>query len=222
MGYLRAKNAPSHRVIPPMTSAICSLEMRLDKTIRVYISSTSLRSLPPPPRQAVCGDTQALGRPSGFVKEATLREAPRPASPPLPCSYCRISQKTNSISVFRYDKMRATGFVLSCISALSALCAAQSNLTSPEISKQILPSTFKPPQVFRNNNLVRTVNLEKEFPRETINVVVENVDNAPQQDYYLPFEQGLIARVGGLEVRDKTNPDSPFATAEIVGFDTYR
>ncbi|KAK8206869.1 dolichyl-diphosphooligosaccharide--protein glycosyltransferase subunit 1 [Zalaria obscura] len=117
--------------------------------------------------------------------------------------------------------MRATGFVLSCISALSALCAAQSNLTSPEISKQILPSTFKPPQVFRNNNLVRTVNLEKEFPRETINVVVENVDNAPQQDYYLPFEQGLIARVGGLEVRDKTNPDSPFATAEIVGFDTY-
>lgn len=118
--------------------------------------------------------------------------------------------------------MKGVRIVLSCISALAAVCAAESNFTNPDVSKQILPSTFKPPQVFRNANLVRTINLDKEYARETINVVVENTDKEPQQDYYLPFEQGHIARVGGFEVKDKNNPDRVFAETEIVGFDTYR
>ncbi|GAB7347462.1 hypothetical protein MBLNU459_g4376t1 [Dothideomycetes sp. NU459] len=117
--------------------------------------------------------------------------------------------------------MRSFSLLAGCATALLSFAQAQSNATAPLASKQILPSAFTPPQVFQQNNLVRTINLEKEYPRETINVVIENVDKKPQDEYYLPFEQALIARVGGLEVRDKNNADLVFPTPEVVGFDTY-
>ncbi|TKA67302.1 hypothetical protein B0A49_08522, partial [Cryomyces minteri] len=117
--------------------------------------------------------------------------------------------------------MRASPFALACLSLLSSVCTADPNLTTPLASRQILPSNFKPPQVFRNVNLVRTVNLEKGYPRETVNVVIENVDSKPQSEYYLPFEQGSIARVGGFEARDKKNPEKGLLEAEIVEYGTY-
>ncbi|KAJ5567147.1 Ribophorin I [Penicillium sp. DV-2018c] len=85
-----------------------------------------------------------------------------------------------------------------------SLCAA-SNLTTP--SRLDLPSGFKPPQVFKNTNLVRNTNLEKSYVRETINVVVENVDNQPQNEYYVPFPAEVFDRIGGFEVRDKKAPE---------------
>ncbi|OQE96395.1 hypothetical protein PENNAL_c0001G02483 [Penicillium nalgiovense] len=85
-----------------------------------------------------------------------------------------------------------------------SLCAATS-LTTP--SRLDLPSGFKPPQVFKNTNLVRNTNLEKSYVRETINVVVENVDKQPQSDYYIPFSAEVFDRVGGFEVRDKKAPE---------------
>lgn len=90
--------------------------------------------------------------------------------------------------------------------ALIPLTAADSNLTHE--SRQILDQTFKPPQHFRNVNLVRNINLEKSYARETINVVIENISEEPQSEYYLPFEQGVIGRVGGVEVRDKKEKDA--------------
>lgn len=118
--------------------------------------------------------------------------------------------------------MRSLTLFASCAAALLSFAQAESNLTNPAVSKQILSSTFKPPQVFENTNLVRTINLEKEYTRETINVVVQNVDSQPQEDYYLPFEQGMIARVGGLEVKEKNNPEAIYPQPQIVGYDTYR
>lgn len=109
-----------------------------------------------------------------------------------------------------------------CAAALLSFAKAEANLSNPDVSKQILGGTFEPPQVFQHTNLVRTVNLEKEYPRETVNVVVENIDNGPQQDYYLPFTQDLIGRVGGFEVKDKNKPDTVFPNPEIVGIDSYR
>jgi oligosaccharyltransferase complex subunit alpha (ribophorin I) len=100
---------------------------------------------------------------------------------------------------------------------LLTLTTADSNLTHE--SRNILPSTFKPPQHFRNVNLVRNINLEKSYARETINVVIENVDKAPQSEYYLPFEQDTIGRVGGVEVRDKKTPEKGGFRAEVVEFD---
>ncbi|KAJ5102798.1 hypothetical protein N7532_003327 [Penicillium argentinense] len=83
--------------------------------------------------------------------------------------------------------------------------AAATNLTTP--SRLALPADFKPPQVFKNTNLVRNTNLEKGYVRETINVVVENVDKQPQSDYYIPFPDEVFERVGGFEVRDKKAAD---------------
>lgn len=79
---------------------------------------------------------------------------------------------------------------------------------------------FQPPQVFKNTNLVRNVNLEKGYVRETINVVVENKDKKPQSDYYVPFPSGVFSRVGGFEVRDKKSPEKgryPAVAAEMSG-----
>jgi oligosaccharyltransferase complex subunit alpha (ribophorin I) len=86
-----------------------------------------------------------------------------------------------------------------------SLCAASDVTTTP--SRLDLPSDFKPPQVFKNINLVRNTNLEKGFVRETINVVVENVDKQPQTDYYVPFPSEVFDHVGAFEVRDKKVPD---------------
>ncbi|KAF2730094.1 oligosaccharyltransferase alpha subunit [Polyplosphaeria fusca] len=116
--------------------------------------------------------------------------------------------------------MRSFSSLLSCIAVLSSFAAAELNLSQPLLSKQVLASTFKPPQVFKNVNLVRTTNLDKGFPRETINVIIENVDAKPQSEYYLPFESSLISRVGGLEVKDKKSPEKGALRVEVVGFDT--
>jgi hypothetical protein len=49
--------------------------------------------------------------------------------------------------------------------------------------------------------------LEKGYVRETINVVVENIDKQAQTDYYIPFPSDVFERVGGFEVRDKKATD---------------
>ena len=119
--------------------------------------------------------------------------------------------------------MRLIFSLASCFAALALTGdAADTNLTKSHISRQILPSTFKPPQVFRNVNLVRNINLDKGYPKETTNVVIENIGSSPQDEYYLPFEASVVGRVGGLEVRDKKNPDAGLFAVETVEYDTYR
>ena len=96
-------------------------------------------------------------------------------------------------------------------------CVADSNLTKSVNSQQILQGDFRPPQVFQNVNLVRNTNLDKGYVRETINVVVENVDKQPQSNYYLPFEYGVMSKVGGIEVRDKKDPEKGKFQVETAG-----
>lgn len=83
----------------------------------------------------------------------------------------------------------------------SLVCAEPSDITSS--TRLSLPADFKPPQVFKNTNLVRNTNLEKGYVRETVNVVVENVDKQPQSDYYLSFPTDVFPKLGSLEVKDK-------------------
>ncbi|GAM85728.1 hypothetical protein ANO11243_037360 [Dothideomycetidae sp. 11243] len=114
--------------------------------------------------------------------------------------------------------MRSIGFVASCLVASVARCVAETNITD-QISRQILPSSFTPPQVFQHNNLVRTISLAKSYAKETVNVVVENVDKEAQSEYYIPFEASTIARVGSVEVKDKNNADNAFQKPEVVQYD---
>ena len=103
------------------------------------------------------------------------------------------------------------GTFSTALGLLLGLSVAESNLTTPQSSQQILQGNFKPPQVWENTNLVRTTNLEKGYVRETINVVVTNKDGSPQSDYYIPFDYDAMSQVGWLEARDKKNADKdPF------------
>lgn len=126
-------------------------------------------------------------------------------------------------SIAREPHIRPAGkmrLIHAAVAGLFALATAKSNLTQG--SKNVLPSTFQPPQHFRNTNLVRNINLEKNYPRETINIVVENIDKQPQSEYYLPFEQHVIGRIGGLEAKDKKDATKAPFNVEIVALDEGR
>ena len=114
-------------------------------------------------------------------------------------------------------------FVIAALTVLplSLTLAAESN-TSTLSSHFILPSNFKPPLVFKNTNVVRNINLEKGYVKETINVVIENVDAKSQDEYYIPFEAEVIGNVGGLEVRDKKDPSHPAFKSELIEYDASR
>ena len=112
--------------------------------------------------------------------------------------------------------MRLLPSIVAC-SALAFSCFAQINPTS----RQILPSTFKPLPHFQNVNLLRTINLDKGYVRENINVVIENIDKRPQSEYYIPFPLESISKVGGLDVRDKKDASLPPFRTQLVDFDPY-
>ena len=87
-------------------------------------------------------------------------------------------------------------------------------------AQTVLARGFKPPQVFKNTNLVRNTNLEKGYVRETINVVVENTDKKPQSDYYVTFPADVFSHIGGFEVRNKKSPEKgryPVTAVEVDG-----
>lgn len=99
--------------------------------------------------------------------------------------------------------------------------SADSNLTKPLSSKQILPANFKPPQVFSISKLERTVTLAKVYPKETWEVVIKNVDKESQSEVYIPFESEVIARIGGFHAFEKGIKDKRFQT-DVVEYDTQR
>lgn len=118
--------------------------------------------------------------------------------------------------------MKPSSLLTACLSLLISAQVAESNLTQPLSSRQILPHNFKPPQNFKNVNLIRTVNLEKGYVKENINVLIENTASSDQDEYYIPFRGDLIGKIGGLEVRDKKNPHTSAFVQELVEYDTYR
>lgn len=70
--------------------------------------------------------------------------------------------------------------------------------------------------------MVRTINLEKGYPRETINAVIENIGTSPQDEYYLPFSGAVVDKVGSIEARDKKDASMPPFDVELVEFDAAR
>ena len=85
-----------------------------------------------------------------------------------------------------------------------------------------MPAEFKPPQVFKNVNLVHVVSLEKIYVKEQINIQIENVASEPQDEYFLPFSAQQLSRVGGLEVKDRKDAGAGPFVAEVVEYDVLR
>lgn len=96
------------------------------------------------------------------------------------------------------------GFVLLC---LIATTATASQLQAG--AERLLP-------VFRNVNLVRSLNLEKSYERATVSVMIENISEEPQRSYYLAFDAAVVPRLGGLEVRDKNDASKTALDVEAV------
>ena len=118
---------------------------------------------------------------------------------------------------------RATLSAALSVCTLAGLGACNFNLTEqPLSSRVILDGTFKPAPVFKNVNLLRSINLEKGFVRETVNVQIENVHSKAQDEYYVPFSASVVDRVGGLEVRDKKEPNKAGFEVALVEFDPFR
>ncbi|KAH8170185.1 ribophorin I domain-containing protein [Sarocladium implicatum] len=104
-------------------------------------------------------------------------------------------------------------------SVAAALFGFVSTALAAGSSKVVLPTEFKPPQVFKNANLVHIISLEKNYVKEQINVLIENVGTESQNEYFVPFTFEQLERVGGFEVKDRKDAESVFA-AEIVEYDT--
>jgi oligosaccharyltransferase complex subunit alpha (ribophorin I) len=103
---------------------------------------------------------------------------------------------------------------LSLLSLASAATTSSSSSSGSE--KKTYPSTFRPPQVFKNANLVHVISLEKNYVKESINVLVENIDKSPQNEYYVPFTADQLSRLGGVEVKDRKDSSVGPFVAETV------
>lgn len=117
--------------------------------------------------------------------------------------------------------MKPLAFVTAVLSfTTTAVCAE--NLTKPLTSGNVLPSNFKPAANFRNVNLVHVINLEKSYPKESVNVVIENIASTDQDEYYIPFTAAQMEKIGELEVKDRKVPELGFFYVEAVEIDAER
>lgn len=112
--------------------------------------------------------------------------------------------------------MKTSGVVSAFLSLLSLAAAATSGKTSHSAAP------FRPPQVFRNANLVHVVSLEKNYVKESINVQVENIDKAAHDEYFVPFTPDQLSRLGGVEVKDRKDTAAGPFVAEAVASDPER
>jgi oligosaccharyltransferase complex subunit alpha (ribophorin I) len=91
-----------------------------------------------------------------------------------------------------------------------------------KVSEDALQSTFTPPEVFKNVNLVHIISLEKSYVKETVNVIIENIASTPQDEYYLPFTADQMSRIGGVEVKDRKDATLGPLSVEAAEFDPER
>ncbi|KAL7937784.1 Ribophorin I [Trichoderma chlorosporum] len=104
----------------------------------------------------------------------------------------------------------------SVIAALLGLLAAGPCSASASVA---LPADFKPPPVFKNTNLVHVISVEKTYAKEQINVLLENISDKPQAEYFLPFSAEQIARVGGLEAKDRKGETTELFGVDLIEYD---
>ncbi len=118
--------------------------------------------------------------------------------------------------------MKTSGVVSAFVSLLSLAAAATSGKAASTIKSTQSTTPFKPPQVFRNANLVHVISLEKNYVKENINVLIENIDKAAHDEYFVPFSSDQLSRLGGVEVRDRKDTAAGLFVAEAVETDSER
>ncbi|SPO00799.1 probable oligosaccharyltransferase alpha subunit [Cephalotrichum gorgonifer] len=108
--------------------------------------------------------------------------------------------------------MKLLSIITTALSSLAIATATPSSAPN-SVSR---PPTFAPPATFKNANLVHIITLEKNYAKENINVLIENISSAPQDEYYLPFTADQMSRVGGVEVKDRKDASlGPFEVSAV-------
>jgi hypothetical protein len=98
---------------------------------------------------------------------------------------------------------------------LSSLFVAVSYASSEIESKLVLPASFTPPPVFKNTNLLRTIDLTKPYSKEIIAVIAENISGKKQSEYFVPFDKDVVDRVSYVEATDKKGPLGRFEVSKV-------
>jgi oligosaccharyltransferase complex subunit alpha (ribophorin I) len=88
-------------------------------------------------------------------------------------------------------------------------------------SRLVLPKGFSPPQVWKNTNLLRTIDITKPYIRETIAVIIENTSEEPQADYYVPLAKDTVPHLSYFKAKDKKGNGEEFSVS-AVEFDSER
>lgn len=122
------------------------------------------------------------------------------------------------INMLSNTRLRRYAVALLSISAY--VVSASASLATSNTTVTVLSDTFTPPQVFVNENLVRNINLEKSYARETTNLVIKNIGQEDQSKYYYLFPSKDVAQVGGFEVKDKKNAASGAFRVELAQFES--
>ena len=118
--------------------------------------------------------------------------------------------------------MKTSAVFSALLSLLSLSPSAAAGTTDGKKSSSPSAGTFTPPQVFKNANLVHVISVEKNYVKESINVLVENVDKAAHDEYFLPFTADQLSRLGGVEVKDRKDAAAGPFLAEAAEFDPNR
>lgn len=59
------------------------------------------------------------------------------------------------------------------------------------------------PQTFQHTNLLRTIDLTKPYVRDSTALILENISNSTQTDYYLGIPVDLVPKLSYFEVKEK-------------------
>jgi hypothetical protein len=112
---------------------------------------------------------------------------------------------------FPFGITTATMWSLGRAVALLSLSSVVLVAYATNTTVKTLLDSFTVPQVFENTNLVRNVNLDRSYPRETANIVIKNIGSKPASEYYYLFPSRLIGHVSGFEAKDRNGAKSrPF------------
>jgi hypothetical protein len=69
---------------------------------------------------------------------------------------------------------------------------------------------------------VHVISVEKNYVKESINVDIENIDKAAQDEYYLPFTADQVSRLGAVEVKNRKDTSAGPLDVKVTEFDPKR
>jgi hypothetical protein len=65
------------------------------------------------------------------------------------------------------------------------------------------------PQSFRHTNLLRSIDLTKPYIRESTTVIIENISNTTQTEYFWGLPLSVVVKLSYLEVKEKKGCGMP-------------